>query len=150
MEPHLPFIIYLPGKIQECLPAPSILQVFPPPEVNLTSSKVLYEEPALPKVIYIEPSLPNVIYLPGKIYVLHNNRFKIIGVLLVLLFCITYFCLDFSAITSLIFEQSPAENKNIQDYSRNDILETEIEYLQSSDLDSNNIDKYNPSELPSD
>jgi hypothetical protein len=46
MEPHLPFIIYLPGKIQECLPAPSILKAFPPPEVNLTSPKVLYEEPA--------------------------------------------------------------------------------------------------------
>jgi len=45
MEPHLPFIIYLPGKIQECLPAPSILQAFPPPEVNLTSPKVLYEKP---------------------------------------------------------------------------------------------------------
>ena len=150
-EPPLPSVIYLPGKIQERLTAPSILAALPPPEAgNLTKAKVLCEEPALPKVIYIDPSLANIIYLPGKIYVrrgLHNNLFKIIGLFLVLLVFITYFCLDYSMVSSLLFNQAPVENQNVMASQVNEVLETEIEYLTSSDLDYNKIDEENQSDL---
>jgi len=85
MEPPLPSMFYLPGKIQACLPAPTIIRAPPYPEVNPTLPKPLCEKPDLPKVIYIEPSLPNMIHLPGKVSVLRDNHFKFIRILLILL-----------------------------------------------------------------
>jgi hypothetical protein len=115
------------------------------------SPEVIYIAPSLPKVIYIEPSLPTIIYLPGqKLYVrrcLHNNRFVIIGLFLVLLVCITYFCMDYSMISSLLFNQAPVENQNAIASQVNEVLETEIEYLPSSDLDYNKIDEDSQSDL---
>jgi len=151
MEPSLPSVIYLPGKIEERPTPPSILDALPPPETaGLTKGKVLGEEPVLPKVIYIGPSFPNIISLADKIYdrrVLHNNRFKILGFFLVLLFCITYFCSDYSMISSLLFDQAPVEKQNVMASQVNEVLETEIEYLTSSDLDYNTIDEDNQSDL---
>ena len=139
MEPPLPSVMYLPGKIQERHTAPSILTALPPPEVNMVFPKVLCEEPALPEVIDIGGSLPNVIHLPDIISLLQILRLKIIAVLLILLICITYLCFEYSAITSLLFDQSPS--KNVLLYLENEILESEIECYLSSDSDYNKIDE---------
>lgn len=133
MEPALPSIIYLPGEIQKCLPAPQSLLALPPPNVN-PSAKVLYENPGLPKVIYIYPSLPQIIYLPGKVSVL-RNKFQVIGFLLLVLIFIAYFWCVFSAIGSLIFDPSTAENINVIYHQEIDILETEIEFHLPPDSD---------------
>jgi DNA polymerase type B, organellar and viral len=132
MSPPLPSIIYLPGEVQKCLPAPPILLSLPPPKANQDTSKVLYENPGLPKVIYIEPSLDQIIYLPGKVSVL-RHRFKVIAVLLLVLIYIAYFRDVFSVIGSFIFVPSPGENINV--IYHQEILETEIECLLPSDWD---------------
>lgn len=151
MEPPLPSIIYLPGKIQECLTAPSILTALTPPEaVNLRKLKFLCEEPVLPEVIFIPPSLPTIIYLFDKNHGGSdppNNRFKLIALLLVLLVSINYFCLDYSMLSSLLFNQAPVESQNVMTSQVEEVLETEIEYLSSSDLDYNNINEDNQSNL---
>jgi hypothetical protein len=141
MEKPLPSIIYLQGKTQERLTTLPILSIRPPDQ-HQSLSKELCELPGLHKIIYAEFSLPTIIHLPGKIYVLCNNHFKIIAVLLILLFYITYFCFDFSVVTSLIFKQSPVESLNIQDVAiteEKDYLESEIDPFLLSDLYSEEI-----------
>jgi len=148
MEPPLPSMFYLPGKIQACLPAPTIIRAPPYPEVNPTLPKPLCEKPDLPKVIYIEPSLPNMIHLPGKVSVLRDNHFKFIRILLILLLiCIKDFWFVFSAVDSLLFFQYSIENPNFLSYQENEILETEIECISSSDSDYIKISEDTSSEL---
>jgi len=170
----LPFVL-INGQIKESnsfilyyLPAPAELLCLPAPkQLSYTSAPVSYLAPktpreeentiyTLPAVFYTEPPIPSVIYLPGKI----QERIpaipppganlvlvKVITVLLVLLTCITYSQFDYSAITSLISDISPVENKNVLPYPENDILETEIECYLDSDPEYNKIDEETPHDL---